>query len=157
MSFPAQMAAQFHGEIGGQTSCRFRISRREHRLLPNRIHDAGRITAPLIELGERIRDQRSDRRRRRRFAWQRLGRRPERRLRQERRRVKGADDGGSADDHYHRWPEDLDLIRDGGFDGLATYEMCSPIRGGGSLENLDGYAKTYVNWMRGRGLSLNLL
>ena len=31
--------------------------------------------------------------------------------------VKNADDGRTADDHYHRWPEDLDLIRDGGFDG----------------------------------------
>jgi sugar phosphate isomerase/epimerase len=39
-------------------------------------------------------------------------------------------------------------LRDGGFDGLATYEMCSPIRGGGSMENLDQYARTYVRWMR---------
>jgi sugar phosphate isomerase/epimerase len=39
-------------------------------------------------------------------------------------------------------------LRDGGFDGVATYEMCSPIRGGGSLENLDRYARTYLNWMR---------
>lgn len=31
--------------------------------------------------------------------------------------VKNADDGQVADDHYHRWPEDLDLVRDGGFDG----------------------------------------
>jgi sugar phosphate isomerase/epimerase len=42
-------------------------------------------------------------------------------------------------------------LRDGGFDGLATYEMCSPIRGGGSLENLDHYARTYVSWMREHG------
>jgi sugar phosphate isomerase/epimerase len=40
----------------------------------------------------------------------------------------------------------------GGFTGLATYEMCSPIRGGGALENLDHYARTYVRWMRERGL-----
>ncbi len=39
-------------------------------------------------------------------------------------------------------------LRDGGFDGLATYEMCSPIRGGGTLENLDSYARTYLRWMR---------
>jgi sugar phosphate isomerase/epimerase len=44
-------------------------------------------------------------------------------------------------------------LRDGGFDGLATFEMCSPIRGGGSIENLDEYARTYVRWMRDRGLS----
>ena len=30
--------------------------------------------------------------------------------------VKNADDGRMADDHYNRWPADLDLIRDGGFD-----------------------------------------
>ena len=30
--------------------------------------------------------------------------------------VKNADDGHMADDHYNRWPADLDLIRDGGFD-----------------------------------------
>ena len=44
-------------------------------------------------------------------------------------------------------------LRDGGFDGLATYEMCSPVRGGGALENLDDYARTYVRWMRERGLA----
>jgi sugar phosphate isomerase/epimerase len=43
-------------------------------------------------------------------------------------------------------------LRDGGFDGIATYEMCSPIRGGGSLDNLNRYAKTYLNWMRERVL-----
>lgn len=30
--------------------------------------------------------------------------------------VKRADDGREACDHYHRWPEDLDLARDAGFD-----------------------------------------
>jgi sugar phosphate isomerase/epimerase len=39
-------------------------------------------------------------------------------------------------------------LRDGGFDGLATYEMCSPVRGGGGGENLDACARTYVQWMR---------
>ena len=39
-------------------------------------------------------------------------------------------------------------LADGGFEGLASYEMCSPIRGGGSLENLDGYARGYLEWMR---------
>jgi sugar phosphate isomerase/epimerase len=39
-------------------------------------------------------------------------------------------------------------LRDGGFCGLATFEMCSPVRGGGALENLDNYARTYVRWMR---------
>ncbi len=39
-------------------------------------------------------------------------------------------------------------LRDGGFDGLATFEMCSPVRGGGSLENLDRCARAYVGWMK---------
>ncbi len=43
-------------------------------------------------------------------------------------------------------------LSEGGFAGLATYEICSPIRGGGSLENLDGCAKAYLDWMRVRGL-----
>ena len=38
-------------------------------------------------------------------------------------------------------------LKDGGFNGVANYEMCSPIRGGGSLENLDDYAAQYVAWM----------
>src|SRR3954469_10885135 len=43
-------------------------------------------------------------------------------------------------------------LRDGGFDGLATFEMCSPIRGGGAVENLDRYAAGYVRWMREHGM-----
>lgn len=39
-------------------------------------------------------------------------------------------------------------LQEGGFDGIATYEMCSPVRGGGALENLDAYAGQYVQWMR---------
>jgi sugar phosphate isomerase/epimerase len=39
-------------------------------------------------------------------------------------------------------------LKEGGFDGIATYEMCSPLRGGGSSENLDAYAAHYVKWMR---------
>jgi sugar phosphate isomerase/epimerase len=39
-------------------------------------------------------------------------------------------------------------LREGGFDGVANYEMCSPIRGGGDEKNLDAYAARYVQWMR---------
>jgi sugar phosphate isomerase/epimerase len=43
-------------------------------------------------------------------------------------------------------------LKEGGFDGLANYEICSPIRGGGSIENLDACAATYLTWMEtGRG------
>ncbi|MFH1923432.1 MAG: sugar phosphate isomerase/epimerase family protein [Planctomycetota bacterium] len=44
-------------------------------------------------------------------------------------------------------------LTEGGFDGIANYEMCSPIRGGGSLKNLDAYAAHYVRWMREHVLS----
>jgi sugar phosphate isomerase/epimerase len=43
-------------------------------------------------------------------------------------------------------------LRDGGFDGVAAYEMCSPLRGGGALENLDGYATKYLEWMESHQL-----
>jgi sugar phosphate isomerase/epimerase len=38
-------------------------------------------------------------------------------------------------------------LKEGGFDGISNYEMCSPIRGGGTLENLNDYADQYVRWM----------
>jgi sugar phosphate isomerase/epimerase len=43
-------------------------------------------------------------------------------------------------------------LREGGFDGVATYEMCSPVRGGGTLDNLDRCARAYVAWMKRHGL-----
>lgn len=43
-------------------------------------------------------------------------------------------------------------LRVGGFSGIATYEICSPIRGGGTLENLDACASRYLTWMREHGL-----
>ena len=39
-------------------------------------------------------------------------------------------------------------LQEGGFDGVATYEMCSPLRGGGTLKNLDFCATSYVSWMK---------
>jgi sugar phosphate isomerase/epimerase len=39
-------------------------------------------------------------------------------------------------------------LKDGGFDGIAHYEMCSPVRGGGAMKNLDAYAGHYLRWMR---------
>jgi sugar phosphate isomerase/epimerase len=46
------------------------------------------------------------------------------------------------------YPAFFEGLRDGGFYGLAVYEMCSPLRGGGELENLDSCATAYLNWMR---------
>jgi sugar phosphate isomerase/epimerase len=42
-------------------------------------------------------------------------------------------------------------LRDGGFDGIAVYEMCSPLRGGGTRQNLDACASRYLTWMQGQG------
>ncbi|MCE5241330.1 sugar phosphate isomerase/epimerase [bacterium] len=42
----------------------------------------------------------------------------------------------------------LNALADGGFDGVVTYEMCSPLLGGGSLENLDAYARQFLEFMR---------
>jgi sugar phosphate isomerase/epimerase len=44
-------------------------------------------------------------------------------------------------------------LREGGFDGLANYEMCSPLRGGGSLAQLDRCAAAYLAWMQAQGLA----
>ncbi len=43
-------------------------------------------------------------------------------------------------------------LRDGGFNGVAAYEMCSPARGGGALENLDTCTAAYLKWMQDRQL-----
>src|SRR3569623_2106276 len=57
--------------------------------------------------------------------------------------VKNADDGRTADDHYHRWPEDLDLIRDGGFDAyrfsFARPRVIPEGTGAGNEKGLDFY------------------
>jgi sugar phosphate isomerase/epimerase len=34
-----------------------------------------------------------------------------------------------------------------GFEGTIAYEMCSPLRGGGSLENLDSYARRFLEFI----------
>ncbi len=50
------------------------------------------------------------------------------------------------------YPAFFQGLKEGGFDGIANYEMCSPVRGGGELENLDAYGSAYLEWMRGHGL-----
>lgn len=39
-------------------------------------------------------------------------------------------------------------LREGGFDGYVAYEMCSPVRGGGSEENLDHTAAASLDTIR---------
>jgi sugar phosphate isomerase/epimerase len=38
-------------------------------------------------------------------------------------------------------------LRDAGFRGSIAYEICSPIRGGGALENLDACARQFLTYM----------
>ncbi|MBT3272399.1 MAG: sugar phosphate isomerase/epimerase [Spirochaetales bacterium] len=38
-------------------------------------------------------------------------------------------------------------LADGGFDGWAVYEMCSPVIGGGTIENLDRLAEGFITWI----------
>jgi sugar phosphate isomerase/epimerase len=35
-----------------------------------------------------------------------------------------------------------------GFDGWVSYETCSPLRDGGSLETIEAYAKTFIDYMQ---------
>jgi hypothetical protein len=39
-------------------------------------------------------------------------------------------------------------LREGGFEGPVAYEMCSPLRGGGSEDNLDKTAEVSLNQIR---------
>jgi sugar phosphate isomerase/epimerase len=38
-------------------------------------------------------------------------------------------------------------LREVGYEGYVTYEMCSALRGGGGMENLDRYARRFKDWM----------
>jgi hypothetical protein len=40
-------------------------------------------------------------------------------------------------------------LKDGGFDGLVAYEICSPIRGGGGEANLDASSRSALAKIRG--------
>ncbi|MCS7023169.1 MAG: sugar phosphate isomerase/epimerase [Bryobacteraceae bacterium] len=41
----------------------------------------------------------------------------------------------------------LEGLRAGGFSGTVAYEMCSPLRGGGSEDNLDRFARRFLEWI----------
>ena len=41
----------------------------------------------------------------------------------------------------------LAALENGGFAGPVAYEMCSPLRGGGSTKNLDLYARKFLEFM----------
>ncbi len=41
----------------------------------------------------------------------------------------------------------LTTLAGAGFSGTVAYEMCSPLLGGGSVENLDRYAALFLKFM----------
>ncbi len=41
----------------------------------------------------------------------------------------------------------LGAMRQGGYQGAVAYEMCSPLLGGGSIENLDRYARRFLEFL----------
>jgi sugar phosphate isomerase/epimerase len=44
-------------------------------------------------------------------------------------------------------------LKNGGFAGSIAYEMCSPLLGGGSMDNLDRYARRFLEYMSGSALA----
>jgi len=46
----------------------------------------------------------------------------------------------------------FEAMRKSGYTGPVCYEMCSPLRGGGSLRNLNDYAGKFVSYMRKNGI-----
>lgn len=42
----------------------------------------------------------------------------------------------------------LSALEGGGYNGTVAYEMCSPLLGGGSVENLDRYARRFLEFIR---------
>ncbi|MFH1740028.1 MAG: sugar phosphate isomerase/epimerase family protein [bacterium] len=42
----------------------------------------------------------------------------------------------------------FNTLQEIGFNGTVGFEMCSPIRGGGSMENLDRYARSFIEFFK---------
>lgn len=65
-----------------------------------------------------------------------------------------AEDGATACDHYHRWPEDLDLIRAGGFDAYRFSTSWARVMPDGRRPNPEGlnFYDRLVDGMVERGL-----
>jgi sugar phosphate isomerase/epimerase len=51
------------------------------------------------------------------------------------------------DDGFIDYSDFLSAMRANGFRGSVAYEMCSPVLGGGSIENLDRYARRFVEFL----------
>jgi sugar phosphate isomerase/epimerase len=57
-----------------------------------------------------------------------------------------------VDEGFIDYPSFLSSLEAAGYTGPVAYEMCSPLRGGGSIENLDLYARKFLEFMRVREL-----
>src|SRR3982751_4010813 len=69
--------------------------------------------------------------------------------------VVNAEDGSMACDHYNRWPQDLDLIRDGGFDAYRfSFAWPRLIPGGTGAVNQAGvdFYDRLIDGMLERGI-----
>lgn len=53
------------------------------------------------------------------------------------------------DEGFIDYPGFLRALGAGGFAGTVAYEMCSPLLGGGSTENLDRYASRFLEFLAG--------
>jgi sugar phosphate isomerase/epimerase len=54
-----------------------------------------------------------------------------------------------VDEGFIEYQSFLSALCEGGFCGTVAYEMCSPVRDGGSLETLDDYARRFVEFLAG--------
>jgi len=46
------------------------------------------------------------------------------------------------------YPKFFAALRQTGYQGAVGFEMCSPLRGGGSLDNLDCYARRFLDFLK---------
>jgi sugar phosphate isomerase/epimerase len=54
----------------------------------------------------------------------------------------------AIDEGFVDYRKFLRAMREGGFQGTVAYEMCSPLAGGPSMENLDRCARKFVEFLR---------
>jgi sugar phosphate isomerase/epimerase len=52
------------------------------------------------------------------------------------------------DEGFIDYTKFLSALEAGRYNGAVAYEMCSPLSGGGSVENLDRYARKFLEFMR---------
>jgi sugar phosphate isomerase/epimerase len=46
------------------------------------------------------------------------------------------------------YPSFFSALEEAGYQGWVAYEMCAILKGGGSIENLDRCAQTFLGYMR---------